>query len=106
MPYVTRVHVSPSVRTDVSCVDLIVKPGTTMLHVRVRIASLLAVPPHRVGMSDLDNNEIPLHHPVPIYFRVHDRWVQSEDVDMLDVLPWTYGQGFCLHLEGVQTMDT
>ena len=68
-----------------SSVDLIVKPGTTLLRVRVRIASLLAVPPHRVGMTDLDNNEIPPHHPVPVYFRVHDRWVQTEDSDMLDV---------------------
>ena len=86
MPYVTRVHVSPSVRTDVSSVELIVKPGTTLLHMRVRVASLLAVSPHRVGMTDLDNNEIPLHHPVPVAFRVHDRWAsQSDNNDILDV---------------------
>ena len=80
MPYVTQVQVSPSVRTDVSSLDLVLKPRTTLLHLRVRVASLLAV------MTDLDNNELPLHHPVPTFFRVHDRWV-SEPVenDIVDV---------------------
>ena len=86
LPYVTKAHVSPSVRTDVSSVDLIVKPGTLVLHIRVRVASLLAVPPHRIVITDLDNNEMPLHHPVPTLFRVHDRRAaQSEDNDILDV---------------------
>ena len=86
--------------------DLIVKPGTVMLHVRVRIASLLAVPTHRVGMTDLDNNEIPLHHPVPVYFRVHDRWVQSEEVGHARRLSGAYGQRLCLCAKGVQAMDS
>ena len=85
-PYVTRVHISPSVRTDVSCVDLIVKPGTTILHLRVRLAGLLAVPAHRIAMTDLDNSEVPFHHPVPNMLRVHDRWVaSSQEYDALDV---------------------
>ena len=86
MPYVTRVHISPSVRTDVSSVDLIVKPGTTILHLRVRLAGLLAVPTHRIAMTDLDNSEVPFHHPVPSALRVHDRWVaSSQEYDALDV---------------------
>ena len=41
---------------------------------------------HRIGMTDLDNNEIPVHHPVPTFFRVHDRWAsESVEKDIMDV---------------------
>ena len=48
--------------------------------------ALLAVPPHRIGMTDLANNEMLLHHPVPTFFRFHNQWAsESAENDIMDV---------------------
>ena len=74
-PYVTRVEeVSPGVRTDVVAVDIVVKEGMKISHLRVRVASILSVPPDRLRVIDMDNTDLALHLQIPTSLRMHDKW--------------------------------
>ena len=107
-PYVARVQISPSVRTDIMSVDLVVREGMTLLHLRVRVASMLGVPPHRLNMTNMDNNELPLQQQVPTSFRDNDRWAaKSVAYDIMDVYlgPMGSDSAFVLRLIRIWTHE-